>query len=59
MPLFGGSESLQRFYPAPAPEVFSALTHVVRQRFRLNGLDDFTLSCTFSSSVSAFTWGEN
>jgi hypothetical protein len=25
----------------------------------LKGADDFTLTCSFSSGASAFTWGEN
>ena len=61
MPLFGGNQtdSLERYFPAPASAVFAALISAVPQRFRLKGSDDFTLSCTFSSGASLFTWGEN
>ena len=61
MPLFGGnqSDSLERYYPVPAAKVFQALVHVLPQRFNVKGTDDFTLSCTFTSGASLFTWGEN
>lgn len=61
MPLFGGSQSagLERYYPVSPLPVFQALVEVVPQGFKLKGSDDFTLSCTFSSGASAFTWGEN
>lgn len=61
MPRFGGNQSdaLERYYPVPASDVFAAVVQVIPRRFKLKGTDDFTLSATFSSGASAFTWGEN
>ena len=59
MPRGNQTDSLDRFFPVPPPETFKALDQVVRSRFKLKSSDDFTLSCTFNSGASAFTWGEN
>lgn len=61
MGMFGGnqSDSLERYFPVSAPEVFAAVIKVIPQRFKLKNCDDFTMACTFSSGASAFTWGEN
>lgn len=58
MGLFGGQNNSERYLPAAPPEVFLALTESARKRFNLKSADDFTLTCNFSSGVSAFTWGE-
>jgi hypothetical protein len=61
MRFLGGnqSDSLQRYFPVAPSVVFKALLEIVPQRFTLKTTDDFTLSCTFSSGASVFTWGEN
>ena len=50
-----------RFIPVEPEAVFNALGRAVEKekRFKLKEFDDFTLSMTFSSKASMFTWGEN
>ena len=59
MPWGNQADSLERFFPVPAQKAFGALREAAAARFKVKSLDDFTLSCTFSSGASAFTWGEN
>ena len=61
MPLFGGnqSDSLERFFPVPPKDAYGAMIQVAPERFKVKSSDNFTMSCTFSSGASAFTWGEN
>jgi hypothetical protein len=51
----------ERFYSASADEAYAALGHVLQgdSRFALKGNDAFAKSFSFSSGVSALTWGEN
>ena len=50
-----------RFFPVDPKAVFNALGRAVEKgkRFKLKEFDDFTLSMTYSSKASGFTWGEN
>ena len=50
-----------RFFPVEPSAVFNALGRAVEKgkRFKLKEFDDFTLSMTYSSKVSGFTWCEN
>jgi hypothetical protein len=59
--MFRGNQpdGLDRYYPVRPRETFMALDQAVRRRFRMKSSDDLALACTFSSGVSAFTWGEN
>lgn len=59
MGLFGSQQNNERYFPVPPQDVFESLLESVRSRFNLKSADDFTLSCQFSSGLSAFTWGEN
>ncbi len=52
-----GADSSERFIPLPPSTVFAGREKVIPKRFKSS--DDFTMSCTFSSGASAFTWGEN
>lgn len=55
------TSSAERFYPASVDETYAALENVLQGdgRFHLKGGDAFTKSFSFSSGMSAFTWGEN
>lgn len=52
-------QNQERFFPVEKEKVFAALLQVVKANFKVKESDDFTLSITFSSGASAFTWGEN
>lgn len=54
-----GADSSERFIPLPPTTVFAGMQQVIPRRFKVKSSDDFTMSCTFSSGASAFTWGEN
>jgi hypothetical protein len=56
---FSQQQYQERFIPLPVDAVYSALCTIVGLRFKLKQTDDFTKSVTFSSGMSAFTWGEN
>jgi hypothetical protein len=50
----------ERFFPVPPAQAYAAVRAIVAaQRFKLKNADDFSMSVTFSSGASAFTWGEN
>ncbi|CAN2186731.1 hypothetical protein MCEMRE196_00459 [Candidatus Nanopelagicaceae bacterium] len=52
-------QNQERFFPVEKEKVFAALLKVVQEKFKVKEADDFTMSITFSSGASAFTWGEN
>lgn len=56
---FNSQTSLDRYVPVPPQQVYTALVKAARSNFKVKSTDDFTMSCTFSSGASAFTWGEN
>ena len=53
------SQAQDRFFPVEKEKVFAALLSAIQQNFKVKNSDDFTLSISFSSGASAFTWGEN
>lgn len=54
-----GPFQLERFVPVAPPIAFQTLCESARSMFTVKSADDFTLTVTFSSGASAFTWGEN
>jgi len=50
---------VERFVPVAAPAAFRTLCESVQSMFTAKNIDDFTLTVTFSSGASLFTWGEN
>ncbi len=50
--------SLDRFVPVSPAAAFAALQRAVSSRFKVKKTDDFTMTCEFTSGVSAFTYGE-
>jgi hypothetical protein len=54
-----GADASERFIPLPPAVVFAGMEKIIPNRFKMKSSDDFTMSCTFSSGASAFTWGEN
>lgn len=50
--------NLDRFVPAPPAVVFAALKRAAENEFKVKGFDDFTMTCEFTSGMSAFTYGE-
>ena len=52
-------QNQERFFPVEKEKVFAALNQAVSSKFKVKSADDFTMSITFSSGASAFTWGEN
>lgn len=56
---FGSQTSLDRYVPVPPQQAFAALVQATKQTFKVKSTDDFTMTVTFSSGISAFTWGEN
>jgi hypothetical protein len=51
--------SLDRFFPISAQQTYQALMKVTHSQFTTKSTDDFGLTITFSSGMSAFSWGEN
>jgi len=49
----------ERLVPASATQTYAALTAAVAKRFTIALSDDSAMSISFSSGMSAFTWGEN
>ncbi|WP_072690809.1 hypothetical protein [Rhodococcus marinonascens] len=56
--MFGQKQDNELYLPVPPAAAFAALKSAVEQRFTLKSAEDFTMSCTFTSGMSAFTWGE-
>lgn len=56
---FNNQQNQERYFPVEKEKVYAALLEVVKTKYKLKDADDFTLSITFSSGASAFTWGEN
>lgn len=55
----GGPYQAERFAPVSPQVAFRTLQESVRGMFAVKDVDDFTLTITFSSGASMFTWGEN
>ena len=47
----------ERFYPADADELFSALRAAVGQLYKVKGADQFSRSVTFTTPAAGFSWG--
>lgn len=54
-----GPYQAERYVPVAAQAAFRTLQESVRSLFGVKNVDDFTLTITFSSGASMFTWGEN
>lgn len=54
-----GPYQVERFAPVSPQAAFRTLQASVRSMFSVKDVDDFTLTMTFSSGASMFTWGEN
>jgi|GEM_PF-4293343 len=57
--MFNNQQIQNRLYPYTVDSTFTALREVVEEKFKLKSVDDITKALTFSSGLSAFTWGEN
>jgi hypothetical protein len=58
--MFSTTNTLERelFVPVAPAQAYSALRDVAAQMYSLKSEDDFTMALVFTSSVSAFTYGE-
>jgi len=48
-----------RQFPAAPSDTYAALLKVAKNGFKLKTEDSYSLSLTFASGASAFTWGES